>query len=126
MRISNAESLIMDCLWQRSPLAADEIAAEIVERNGWSEATVRTLIHRLMNKKAITATKDGRRYLYRPLVARDDYLDSESQSLLDRLFEGRLAPLVAHLSERERITLADVAEIKALIKKLDEDRKDGE
>lgn len=126
MRITNAESLVMDCLWQRSPLAADDIAAEIVERKGWSEATVRTLIHRLMNKQAITATKDGRRYLYRPLVSRDDYLDSESQSLLDRLFDGRLAPLVAHLSERERITLDDVAEIKALIDKLDEGRKDGD
>src|SRR5215470_8539552 len=98
MRISNAETIVMDCLWRRSPLAADDIVAEVAGPQGWGEATVRTLINRLLNKKAIAAEKDGRRYLYRPLVAREDYVSSESRGLLDRLFNGRLAPLVAHLT----------------------------
>ncbi|MGD2134275.1 MAG: BlaI/MecI/CopY family transcriptional regulator [Maricaulaceae bacterium] len=125
MRITNAEAVIMDCLWRRSPLAADDIVAEVAEPQGWSEATVRTLVNRLMNKKAIAAAKDGRRFLYRPLVAREEYVSAESQGLLDRLFDGRLAPLVAHLTERGRLAPGDVAEIKRLIEKLDADENDG-
>jgi predicted transcriptional regulator len=122
MRISNAEAQVMDCLWRRSPLTADDIVAEVAEPQGWSDATVRTLINRLLKKKAIAAVKDGRRYLYRPLTARDDYVSAESQGLLDRLFDGRLAPLVAHLTEREQLTPDDVAEIRRLIEKLDAEK----
>jgi predicted transcriptional regulator len=86
---------------------------------------VRTLINRLMNKAAIAADKDGRRYLYRPLVTREAYVAAESQGLLDRLFDGRLAPLVAHLTEREQLTAEDVAEIKRLIAALDGGDDDG-
>jgi predicted transcriptional regulator len=119
MRISNAEALVMDCLWRESPLAADDIVAALAKPQGWSDATVRTLISRLLKKKAIGAVRDGRRYLYRPLVAREDYVSAESRGLLDRLFDGRLAPLVAHLTEREQLSADDVAEIKRLIEKLD-------
>ncbi len=125
MNITNAEAFVMDCLWRTSPLTAEDIVAEIAEPQGWSEATVRTLINRLLNKKAIAASKDGRRYLYSPLVAREDYVSAESRGLLDRLFDGRLAPLVAHLTEREQLTPEDVAEIKRLIAKLEKDDDHG-
>lgn len=120
MKISSAESEVMDCLWRRSPLAAEDIAADIGPAKGWTEATVKTLINRLLKKKAIAADKDGRRYLYRPLVARSAYVSSESQGLLDRLFDGRLAPLVSHFSEARKLTPEDIAELKRIVKELDE------
>lgn len=121
MRISSAESLVMEALWTRSPMAAEEVVAEIAVAQGWSEATVKTLLNRLLKKKAIAAQKDGRRYLYRPLVPRDAYVQSESQGLLDRLFDGRLAPLVSHFSEKGRLSPADIAELKQLIEELEDD-----
>ena len=84
---------------------------------------MKTLLGRLLKKDAVSAEKDGRRYLYRPLVARADYVESESQGLLDRLFDGRLAPLVSHFSERQRLTAEDIADLKRLIAELDDDRK---
>lgn len=119
MKISSAESVVMEALWRRHPMAADEIAAEVAGPNGWTEATVKTLINRLLKKKALVATPEGRRYLYRPLVARADYVQAESQGLLDRLFDGRLAPLVSHLSENRKLSAEDVAELKRLIEGLD-------
>src|SRR5689334_11955810 len=98
MKISSAESVVMNALWRRNPLTGEEIRAEIAASQDWSEGTVKTLINRLLTKQAIGAEKDGRRFLYRPLVERDAYLAQESQSLLDRLFDGRLAPLVSHFS----------------------------
>ncbi|TAL38135.1 MAG: BlaI/MecI/CopY family transcriptional regulator [Phenylobacterium sp.] len=122
MRISGAESLVMEALWRREPLTAEEIFAEVGEAQGWAEATLKTLLNRLLNKNAVSAQKDGRRYLYRPLVARDEYVESESQGLLDRLFDGRLAPLVSHFSERQKLTAQDIADLKRLIAELDDER----
>ncbi|WP_421935960.1 BlaI/MecI/CopY family transcriptional regulator [Phenylobacterium sp.] len=122
MRISGAESLVMEVLWRREPLTAEEIFAEVGEAQGWAEATLKTLLNRLLNKNAVSAQKDGRRYLYRPLVARDEYVESESQGLLDRLFDGRLAPLVSHFSERQKLTAQDIADLKRLIAELDDER----
>lgn len=119
MKISNAESVVMEALWDKSPLAAEDITAAVATGQDWTEATVKTLINRLLTKGAVAAEKDGRRYLYRPLVERADYVTSESEGLLSRLFEGRLAPLVSHFSEQQKLTPQDIAELKALIEDLD-------
>lgn len=119
MAISSAESIVMEAVWRRSPLSAEEIFAEVGESQGWALQTLKTLLGRLVEKKALAAKKDGRRFLYRPLIAREDYVANESQHLVDRLFGGRLAPLVAHFSEREALTPEDIAELKSLIKRLD-------
>jgi predicted transcriptional regulator len=122
MRISAAESIIMEALWRRQPQTAEEIIAAVAADQGWSEATVKTLLNRLLTKKAIAAKRDGRRYLYSPKLARADYVDEESTSLIERLFEGRLSSLVSHFSEREKLSPDDVAELKRLIAELDDER----
>jgi BlaI family penicillinase repressor len=119
MKISTAESVVMEALWKRQPLTAEEIGAEVAAGQGWSEATVKTLINRLLKKKALGATRDGRRFLYRPLVARADYVQAESQGLLDRLFDGRLAPLVSHFSQNQTLSPEDIAELRRLIAEMD-------
>ena len=121
MSISAAESRIMDALWRRSPLTAEEIVAEVAEPQGWSEATVKSLVNRLLTKGAIEAEKAGRRYLYRPRVDRLAYLSQESRGLLDRLFDGRIAPLVSHFSKTDQLSPEDVAELKRLIAEFDDD-----
>ncbi len=121
MRISGAESRIMDALWRRGPSPVDEIIADAAPGQGWSDATVKALIGRLLKKGALESVREGGRVRYRPLVARDDYLAAESQGFLDRMFGGELAPFVSHFSERGRLTPADVARLKALIEKLDDD-----
>ncbi len=120
MKISAAESVVMEALWRRSPLTSEAIIAEVGEPQGWTEGTVKVLISRLLKKKAISAAADGRRYLYSPLVSRQAYVDVESQGLLDRLFDGRLAPLVTHFSESQKLSERDIAELKALIEKIGE------
>jgi BlaI family penicillinase repressor len=123
MKISGAESVVMEALWKRAPsnssMTAEEIGAEVAQGQGWTEATVKTLINRLLKKKALAATRDGRRFLYRPLVARAAYVQAESQGLLDRLFDGRLAPMVSHLSQSRSLTPEDIAELKRLIAEMD-------
>jgi predicted transcriptional regulator len=122
MRISEAESQVMDVLWSSAPRSAEEVCAALAGTQDWQEATVKTLLNRLLKKRAIAAERDGRRYLYRPLIERADYVHEESKNLLDRLFDGRLAPLVAHFSAHAKLSKKDIAEIRALIERMDHER----
>ena len=119
MQISEAEAQVMGVLWERHPQGADEVVAALRERTDWAEPTIKTLLNRLLNKGAIAADKDGRRYLYRPLLRRDDYLRAESSQLIDRLFEGRVAPLVSHFSAQGRLSAEDVAALRKIIEDFD-------
>jgi predicted transcriptional regulator len=121
MKISGAESQVMEALWRHAPLSAEEIFADVGEAQGWALPTLKTLLARLVEKGALATEKDGRRFLYRPLVARDDYVEAESQGLLDRLFDGRLAPLVSHFSQRQKLSAQDLADLKRLIQELDDE-----
>lgn len=117
-RISDAEHAVMEALWQRAPLTAQEVAETVAPNRDWSVQTVKTLLSRLLAKNIIAHQEDGRRYLYRPLVAREDYVTGESRRLVDRLFGGRVMPLVAHLAESDQLSPQDIAEIEALLKEL--------
>ncbi len=118
MKISAAECRVMETLWLRGPSTSECIIANLCEAQGWTQGTVKVLISRLLKKQAISATAQGRRYLYSPLISRQAYVVSEVQGLLDRLFNGRLAPLVAHLSKFDGLHDEDLAELKILIEQV--------
>ncbi len=110
----------MQVLWRAHPRAADAVIAELAD-TGWAEATIKTLLNRLLNKGAISARKDGRRYLYSPVLTHEQWLRQQSEGMLDRLFGGRVAPLVAYFSERGRLSANDIAELKRLVSELDDE-----
>jgi predicted transcriptional regulator len=121
MSITPAESRIMEALWAQSPLTADEIVAAVAEPQGWGEATVKTLINRLLKRKAIRSERIDGRVRYVPLLQRSEYLQAESQGLLDRLFDGRLAPLVAHFAEHRALKPDEIKRLRKLLEALDDD-----
>ncbi|HEX5489334.1 MAG TPA: BlaI/MecI/CopY family transcriptional regulator [Rhodanobacteraceae bacterium] len=121
MSISEAEATVMEALWREAPLSARDIVDRVGSARGWQEGTVKSLLNRLLRKRAVKAVRDGRRYLYRPLLTREQYVFGESKYLLDRLFGGRVAPLVAHFSERRKLSKKDVAQLRQLLQELDDD-----
>jgi len=123
IRISAAESQVMEALWAAGPMGADEIVAQVGTAQGWGEATVKTLIHRLLTKKALKSEREAGRVRYRPLLSREEHVTLESQTLLDRLFGGELAPLVAHYARHRPVSAAEMARLKKLIQDI-EDRDD--
>jgi predicted transcriptional regulator len=122
-RISDAEHAVMEALWTRAPLTAAEVCEEVCGDRGWTLATVKTLLSRLVSKRAVTTEAHGRRFLYTPAILRSDYVGGESKRLVDRLFGGRAAPLFAQLAEAEALSERDLAEIETL---LDELKRKGE
>ena len=120
--ISEAESVVMQALWAAGEATAEDLIAQVAGPNGWAEATVRSLINRLLNKGAITAQREGRRYRYQPQLAREDWVADESAGIVDRLFGGRVAPLVAHFGEQGRLSRKDIDELRKLIEDFDHGR----
>ena len=118
-RITDAEHAVMEALWDHDGTAsAQDIYDSVGAAREWSLATVKTLLSRLVQKQAIATRPDGRRFLYSPLIARSDYVGGESRRLVDKLFGGRAASLVAHLAESEALTMDDLTEIEQLLKEL--------
>jgi predicted transcriptional regulator len=118
-RISEAELAVMEALWASpAPLTAQEVHDRIGRSRDWSDRTVKTMLGRLLAKGVLAHEEDGRRYLYRPAVQRESYVAGESRRLVDRLFGGRAAPLVAHLAEGDGLSPQVIAELEALLKEL--------
>ena len=117
-RITEAEQAVMEALWARSPLTANEVADAVAPARGWSLPTVKTLLSRLVAKQAVETAPDGKRFLYSPRIARSDFAAGESKRLVERLFGGSAAGLFAHLAEAEALSDKDLNQIEALLKEL--------
>jgi predicted transcriptional regulator len=121
MRISEAELSVMKVLWAEPGLGAAEVASRITDHD-WSDKTVKTLLARLVEKGALKADPEGRRYLYTPLVARKEYRKTVVGTFVDNLFGGKAAPMVAHLAEARELDDQDIAELEDLVRRLKDDR----
>ena len=114
MQITLAESQIMEALWRQGPLSFDQVM-DSVAANAWSRSTVKTLMSRLVRKKAVASERGDGRHAYRPLLAREDYVQSESQSLLDRLFGGQLEPMISHFAHYRAFSDSELERLKRLV-----------
>jgi BlaI family transcriptional regulator, penicillinase repressor len=119
--ISEAESAVLAVLWDKGTASAEDVTAVLAQPRGWQDSTVKTLLGRLLKKGAVHAQKDGRRFIYSPALAREEWLSRESESLLNRLYGGRVAPLVAHFSRHRKLSKRDIRELKRLIEELDDE-----
>jgi len=117
--ITEAEAHVMAVLWTHSPQSTEDVALALQGRQDWQLSTIKTLLGRLLNKAAISAEKDGKRYLYSPVLQRQDWLKTQSLGLLDRWFDGKLTPLVAHFAAHRRLKPADIKELQRLLKELE-------
>lgn len=120
MQISEAESVVMEVLWRGSPRSSEEVVAELSRDQDWQVSTIKTLLGRLVKKGAVRAAKDGRRFSYSPVLTREAWVQGQSSSLLERVFDGRLAPLIAHFTETRKLSRKDIAEVKRLLEDLDD------
>jgi len=117
--ISDAESRVLAVLWREGPSTSDQVIAALAQES-WQVSTIKTLLARLVKKRAIRAKKEGRRFVYSAALTRQQWVTSESEGLLSRVFGGRVAPLVQHFSENRRLSKVDIAELKRLIEELDD------
>src|ERR1700722_20604331 len=89
----------------------------------WHPKTVKAFLNRLVRKKALGFKKEGRAYLYRPLVAEKDCVDAASESFLGLVFGGSLKPMLAHFVEQKKLSEDEIRELRNVLK--NESRKNS-
>ncbi|MHB1615706.1 MAG: BlaI/MecI/CopY family transcriptional regulator [Metallibacterium sp.] len=119
MSITPAESRVMEALWTLGPSSAEQVVAHLADSSSWSPTTIKTLLARLREKGVVRIDRDGRRYIYTALKQREEWISEEAGGLLQRLFAGRLPPLLAHFSRVQALSRKDIAEIRALLDQLE-------
>jgi BlaI family penicillinase repressor len=116
IRISDAEWEVMNVVWAQTPVPAAAVAGALQKRKQWSLATVRTLLRRLVNKRALDQQQEGKRFLYLPRVSIDECIRQESKSFLDRVL-GRTPPAtVLQLVEKAELSKTDIQELRRILK----------
>jgi len=114
-QISDAEWQVMKIFWENEPLTANEVIEKFDGATSWKPKTIKTLLGRLVKKKAITFNKDGRAYVYYPLIAENDCVKAESQSFLERVFSGSLNVMFANFLEGKNLSIAEIEELKRIL-----------
>ena len=100
IHVTEAESEILAALWRHGPLTPTRLIETVKARRAWGDATIKTLLGRLMQKKAVHSARDDGRLLYHPMISREAYVAGEVQALTNRLFDGDPAKLAAYVLRR--------------------------
>jgi BlaI family penicillinase repressor len=125
-RISETEWEVMRAVWAEYPATASQIIERLTPTDpSWHPKTARTLLARLVQKKALDYEPQGRSYVYRPLVTEQECIAAASASFLDRVFGGALKPLLAHFVEARRLTTKELRELKQLLESASDHGKKG-
>ena len=98
VHITEAEAVVLGPLWRHGPLTPPRLLSEVKAVQPWADTTIKTLLARLIRKAVVKAERNEGVVRYRPLVDRHTYVEAEVRALVDRLFEGEEARLLAFLS----------------------------
>lgn len=115
MQISDAEWVVMNTLWETSPLEAADVIARVAANNDWSPATVKTMLHRLVRKGAVRTEHKGKKYSYWPAVRREDLVYQASRSFLKTVCGRGAGPALLHLVRMAQLSHEEVTELQTLL-----------
>src|SRR3954470_4088858 len=114
--ISDAEWNVMQALWDAgAPLTANEVVDRVADRRGWNPRTVKTLLNRLVKKRALGFEAEGNRYRYYPLVTREECVRRESRSFLARVFGGATGAMLVHFVNESPLTPDEIGQLKRVL-----------
>lgn len=122
MKLTEAEWLIMNALWNAYPATARDITQRLPKEVNWAYTTVKTMLTRLVEKKAISESKKGKTSVYEPIISKQKARRSALRMLANQAFDGAFGPLMHFLVEQQNLT---AKQRKELIEILAKNRKKG-
>jgi len=124
IEISDAEYQVMKVIWlSTTPLNTNEVVEKLETSTAWKPKTIHTLLSRLVKKGALQYEKDGRVFIYTPLVEESEILAQENDSFLNRFYDGALNPMVVNLLAQDKLSDNDIIALRRILdEKLSEKR----
>ena len=126
MKLTKAEWQIMNALWENHPATARDVMDRLPTGVKWAYTTIKTMLTRLVEKKAVSETKQGNTSVYDPLLSQRRARVSAFRSLVDQAFDGAMGPLVHFLVEEKQLTPKQQAELVELLREENEGKGKGE
>ena len=120
--ISEAEYQVMKLIWDKAPASTKEVTEILTVESSWKPKTIQTLLSRLVKKGAIGYKKEGRVFVYTPLIKEEDYVEQESSSFLNKFYDGALNSMVVNFLEQDKLTENDINELKKILD-MEKDKK---
>lgn len=113
--ISDTEWLVMKVIWAHSDCSASQVIDELAGTTKWKPKTVKSLISRLVKKKAIGFRDENRAYIYYPLVTEEECVRLESQSFLDKVFKGQINMAIANFIENKKMSKEQIDQLRKIL-----------
>lgn len=113
-QVSEAERAVLEVLWDQPPHPSAELVRRLSPR-GWSETTIKTLVARLVKKGFAAFDQVGNRYLYRPLVGRDECLVEDQARFIQRWSGTAGFALLARFVETTPLSPEEISELKKIL-----------
>ncbi|GLB23788.1 transcriptional regulator [Lacrimispora xylanolytica] len=114
-QISEAEYEVMKVLWKHAPINTNEVTDMLTKTIGWNPKTIHTLLKRLAQKGAITYEKEGRVFVYTPIVKEDEYLKKANDHFLNRFYNGKISSMVTNYMNNEQLEQDELEELRKLL-----------
>ena len=114
-QISEAEFQVMKIVWEHAPVSTNQVTEYLTRTTKWSPKTIQTMLKRLVQKKALTYDKEGRVFIYKPLIGQQDYVNQESRHFLQRCYNGNLVSMMTAFLDMEELSQQEVDELKELL-----------
>lgn len=115
--ISEAEFQVMKVIWGKSPVSTTEVVTELEKTTDWKPKTIQTLLSRLVKKDVLSFKREGRVFVYTPLVKESDYLSQESDSFLKRFYNGTLNAMVVNFLDQYRLSDDEIERLREILEK---------
>ena len=115
-KISPAEWEVLDALWDRAPATAAEVFEALPENRGWHAKTVNTFLTRLAEKGILEVRREGRMNVYQPLKTREECVQAEGETFLNRVFRGAFGPMLVHFVEKADLSDDEIRELERLLR----------
>ncbi len=116
IQISEAELEVMKLLWKNEKMTSPEIVEELLQTSEWKDKTILTLMNRLVKKGAVNAEKEsGKAFLYSANINEDEYKQEQSNSLINKLFNGSISLMMSNFVKSNNISNEDIEELKRIL-----------
>lgn len=117
MPVTDSELEVLKELWACPSLTARQLTDQLLKRTDWSEPTIKTLLLRLLQKKAVVRSRSGKVFVYTASITQEEYCYQAGRSLLDRLFNGVAGDFLTCLVRHEKMSPEEIESLKQLLDK---------
>jgi BlaI family penicillinase repressor len=117
MKLTQAEWQIMNALWEKHPATARDIMSRLSGDVNWAYTTLKTMLSRLVEKKAVSEQKQSNTSVYEPLVSQRKARLSAFRLLLEQSFDGAMGPLMHFMLQEQKLNDKQKKELIEILQK---------